>query len=114
MIDKHSAIFVQGSEEWLAQRRKMIGASDAPVIMGVSPWCTPYRLWQEKLEIVKPRKQTKAMAMGIRREDTARSRFTEETGISVKPAVIFHKDIPEMTDSIIVIDFAAPFRQVDC
>ena len=36
-------------EKWLNWRRQGIGASDAPVIMGVSPWKTPYQLWEEKI-----------------------------------------------------------------
>lgn len=34
--------------EWLAFRRKGIGGSDAAAILGVSPWTTPYDLWQDK------------------------------------------------------------------
>ena len=38
----------QKSEEWLDWRKKGIGSSDAPIIMGVSPWKTPFELWEEK------------------------------------------------------------------
>lgn len=31
-----------------ALRRKTIGASDAPIILGVSPWSSPHELWLEK------------------------------------------------------------------
>ena len=41
---------VQQSEEWLEFRRSRIGASDAPIIMGVSPWKTHYKLWVEKIQ----------------------------------------------------------------
>lgn len=34
--------------EWLAARKTGIGGSDAPVVMGVSPWKSPYALWCEK------------------------------------------------------------------
>ncbi len=40
---------IQHSNEWLELRKNKIGASDAPIIMKVSPWKTPYRLWEEKL-----------------------------------------------------------------
>ncbi|MCJ7483244.1 MAG: YqaJ viral recombinase family protein, partial [Thermodesulfovibrionales bacterium] len=30
--------FEQSTEEWLSWRRNGIGASDAPVVMGLSPW----------------------------------------------------------------------------
>lgn len=35
-------------EEWLEWRKGGIGSSDAPVIMGLSPWKTPHQLWLEK------------------------------------------------------------------
>lgn len=31
-----------------ALRRKTVGASDAPIILGVSPWSSPHELWMEK------------------------------------------------------------------
>lgn len=33
---------------WLRARNTGLGGSDAPTIMGHSPWKTPYRLWLEK------------------------------------------------------------------
>ena len=38
----------QGSPEWLAHRAKYRNASETPVVLGVSPWQTPYQLWLEK------------------------------------------------------------------
>lgn len=38
----------QGSEAWLAARRKRIGGSDIAVIMRMSPYKTRYQLWEEK------------------------------------------------------------------
>ena len=35
-------------EAWLAARNKGIGGSDAGIIMGASPWKSPYTLWMEK------------------------------------------------------------------
>ncbi len=41
--------FAQGSQEWLSMRRNCIGASDAPVIMGVSPYRTREQLMNDKV-----------------------------------------------------------------
>lgn len=41
--------FKQGSQEWLDWRRQGIGASDAPIIMGESPYKKPWQLWEEKV-----------------------------------------------------------------
>ena len=38
----------QNTPEWLEFRRKKIGASDAPIILEVSTWKTPYQLWLVK------------------------------------------------------------------
>jgi putative phage-type endonuclease len=82
---------IQQTDAWLEKRRSMIGASDAPIIMGVNPWSTQYKLWQEKLQLVEGRKQTKAMKDGLRKEDEARMAFINETGIIVAPDVLFHQ-----------------------
>lgn len=36
-------------QEWLAWRKKGIGSSDAPVVMGVSPWGTKMDLYEQKI-----------------------------------------------------------------
>ncbi len=41
--------YTQGSPEWLAMRRNCIGASDAPIIMGVSPYRTREQLMHDKV-----------------------------------------------------------------
>lgn len=37
----------QRSEQWYAWRKKVTTASQIPIIMGVSPWSTPNKLWRE-------------------------------------------------------------------
>lgn len=36
-------------EEWLAARRDGIGGSDAPAVLGLSPYATPLRVYHEKI-----------------------------------------------------------------
>lgn len=79
-----------GSPEWLAMRKTKIGASDAPVIMGVDAWTTPYQRWAEKVGLIEPKAQNSAMADGLRIEDDARLTFFNETGYLVTPTVIRH------------------------
>lgn len=38
----------QGTNDWLLWRNKGIGSSDVAIILGISPWKTAFRLWQEK------------------------------------------------------------------
>lgn len=40
----------QGSQAWLEWRKKGVGSSDAPIIMGVSPYKTKHQLWCEKIQ----------------------------------------------------------------
>jgi len=39
----------QDRAEWLAWRTRGIGASDIAGILGISPWQTPYSVWQSKI-----------------------------------------------------------------
>ena len=34
--------------DWLKERQKGIGGSDVAAILGMSPWRTPYQVWEEK------------------------------------------------------------------
>lgn len=79
----------QGSPEWEALRREKIGASDAPVIMGVSPWETPYGLWQQKMG-QKTIKINEAMARGQIEEKRARAWLSGHWDIPVVDRVVQH------------------------
>lgn len=80
---------VQNTPEWLEMRKSKVGASDAPIIMGVSPYKTPYQLWREKLSLDES-KWNGAMQRGHDLEDKARAKFVKMTGINVEPKVLFH------------------------
>lgn len=93
----------QNTPEWLEMRRKMIGASDAPVIMDMSPYNTAYNLWVQKEtgtnQIVNP-----AMRRGTELEDKARMIACLDLGICLEPKVIFHSEIKYMMASLDGID----------
>lgn len=90
----------QRSKEWFEMRRKHIGASDAPIIMRVSPWMTPYELWQEKLGLLEERRQNAAMQKGISLEPEVLARLEQEIGMLLQPKVMFHPTIPYMMASL--------------
>lgn len=77
----------QGSEAWHEMRRNRIGASDASVIMEVSPYKTPYQLFEEKL-FGKHTMRNSAMQRGIDMEPKARQEYEAMTGLFVMPQVI--------------------------
>ncbi len=91
---------VQGSDEWLSMRRTHIGGSDAPIIMGVSPWTTPRQLFERKLCIVPEQQTNAAMLRGQQSEPYNRKAFEELMGIKFHPSVLFDKEYPWMMASM--------------
>lgn len=56
-------------ERWLRSRKKGIGASDAPIVLGLSPWKTALELWAEKRGLLDDVVQeSEAQRMGRRLE----------------------------------------------
>ena len=73
-----------------------IGASDAPIIMGVSPWKTLVQLWEDKLGLGPEQKDNYAMKRGRDLEPIARDAYVIETGHMVEPKMVVHPNIPYM------------------
>ncbi len=94
----------QNTSEWLEMRKNKIGASDAPVIMQVSPWKTPYKLWEEKLDLSSSNPMTPSMRRGHDLEDLARQELENMTGLFFLPEVKFHPTLPWMMASLDAID----------
>lgn len=78
----------QNTAEWEKFRLEKIGSSDAPIIMGVSPWKTPFQLWLEKRgEAPKPAAKPH-MQRGHELEEKARLAFEKATGVVIFPRVV--------------------------
>lgn len=93
----------QGTQEWLEFRKQKIGASDAPVIMGVAPkeWKkTPYKLWQLKLGLIEEPPMNFAMIKGHQAEPRVRQRMELMLSCSLSPAVLSHPKYPWMIASM--------------
>jgi putative phage-type endonuclease len=95
----------QNTQEWLEMRKNHIGASDAPIVMGISPYKTPYRLWQEKLGIIEPEPENVAQAEGKRKEPIARKVLEEELQMPLFPKVLTHRQRSWMMASLDAISF---------
>jgi putative phage-type endonuclease len=78
----------QGTNEWREWRRRGIGCSDAPIIMGESPWKTAGDLLREKRGLQQNAPQNAAMALGVQLEPEARRRYIAKTGKHVTPACL--------------------------
>ena len=64
----------QRSEEWLKWRAMGITATDIPVILGLSPYKTPWQLWAEKIGRINPPDLSgnPNIQRGVKLEDEAR------------------------------------------
>lgn len=71
-------------DEWLQQRRKSIGGSDAAGIIGLSKWSSPYSVWADKTGRLPDKPDSEAMRQGRDLEDYVARRWMEETGKKVR------------------------------
>jgi putative phage-type endonuclease len=95
---KHHS-YGQGTPDWLTWRLGGLGGSDAPSIMGVSPYATRAELLAEK--ITGERRETNfAMRRGNRLEPIARGLYALQRGVPVEPACVSHDEYPWMLSSL--------------
>lgn len=71
-------------DEWLMHRQKSIGGSDAPSLIELNPWSSPYTVWADKLGKIPPREDHEAMRQGRDLEAYVAERFCEATGKKVR------------------------------
>ena len=83
----------QNSPAWLEWRRKKLGASDGPIIMGKSPWKTPHALWLEKTGQLIPEPAGFPAERGHMLEPYARDKYNSLYKAQMKPKTFIH---PEM------------------
>jgi len=82
----------QGSPEWHEFRKTHIGSSDAPIIMGVSPYRTIEQLLQEKLTGVNTQVEHAGMRRGKELEPLVLELVNLKYSCNMQPAVIEHKE----------------------
>jgi putative phage-type endonuclease len=87
-----------------AERRAGIGGSDAPAIVGVSPWKGPLEVYAEKTGQVEPdEREEEFLELGLVLEPYVASRYQRETGRPVRlgrdvapRGFVTHRDRPWM------------------
>lgn len=67
-------------DEWLEERRKAIGGSDAAAVVGLNEYSTPYTVWADKTGRLPAKESSEAMRQGTDLEQYVVDRFTELTG----------------------------------
>lgn len=95
---------IQGSQEWLEFRRLRVCASDIPIIIGKSKWCTKYLLWQRKLGFVPEQKQNFAMTRGNQLESIVRDLVNLDLDSHFRPEVVVHEELEWAAASLDGID----------
>ncbi len=71
--------FKQRSQQWMKWRTQGVTSSDAAIVIGESPFKTKWRLWAEKLGVVREKNLdgNPHVQQGIAFEDAARRQFEE-------------------------------------
>lgn len=80
--------FEQGSKQWLDWRKGLLTATDAPMLMGASPYATPYKGWQRKTGQAPEQTVNPAMLRGHIDEPIARDWFNKEYGLEMEPCCV--------------------------
>lgn len=80
------------------ERRTGIGGSDAAAAIGLSPWMSPFDLWEVKTGLQPGPEQNEPMLWGKLLEDIIRREYARRTGMEVEyiPDLIRHPDHPFM------------------
>jgi putative phage-type endonuclease len=88
--------------EWLEWRRRGIGGSDAPAIVGVSRFKTRMGVWLEKTGQVEPEEPGEAAYWGQVLEEVVAREFCLRAGKKVqrRQAILVHPDYPFMITNL--------------
>ena len=113
-------------DEWLKQRSKGLGGSDAGAVVGLNPYKSAYTLWAEKTgQISNVVEENEAIRLGNDLEDYVAKRFAEQENKKIKRSSYCYqsKEFPFMranVDRLIVGENAAlecktanPFKDGD-
>jgi putative phage-type endonuclease len=89
---------VQTREEWLAERRKGLGGSDAAAVVGLSPYRTPLQVYLDKIGELVEEVSSPAIHWGNVLEPILRQEYSNQTGrvVYLPQGVLKHEKHPFM------------------
>lgn len=87
-------------KDWLFWRKEGVGSSDAPAIMGVSPWKSPLMVYCEKISKEIDETTNFAQDKGNEMEPKIRSLFMAHMGESFFPSLVMMEKYPFMRASL--------------
>lgn len=79
-------------EDWLQERRKSIGGSDASAVIGLNKYKSPYALWADKTGRLPDQEDNEAMRLGRDLEDYVAHRWMEETGLRCRKSAWMYRN----------------------
>jgi putative phage-type endonuclease len=100
-------------EQWIEERRKAVGGSDAAAVCGMSRWRSPLDIYLDKIGESPEQEETPDMRRGTLLEPVVRQMYCDETGNSVfTPSGIVHStrypwaiaNIDAVTDDNVVVE----------
>ena len=81
---KFTSTVGMGREQWLEERRKSIGGSDAAAIVGLSKWASPLSVYMDKKGMTPDKEDNIAMELGRELEEFVAKKFEQATGKKVR------------------------------
>lgn len=87
---------------WHEARRTFIGASDAPAVLGISPWATPLDVWADKLNLGQRFEGNLSTDMGHALEELIAQTWCKGSGktLIAPKATVRHYDHPHIAASV--------------
>ena len=111
----------QRTDAWFEWRKNGITASESPVIVGLSPYQTPWRLWAEKTGFMERPDLSKNpnVQRGVFLEDAVRERIAQDMCDIIEPACaewdtdpIFRASFDGLTSSNLPVEIKCPSERV--
>lgn len=91
-------------DAWERARMRGIGASETPIILGLTSWGSPLEIWERKVGEADEFEVTERMQWGIRMEPVIAAEYKERTGRKVwnagSYAIHWHPAIPYLFASL--------------
>lgn len=86
----------QGEAAFREARKKLIGASDGPAILGLNPWSSALKVWLDKTGRTPDFEGNEATHFGNLLEDTVAREFSRRNGVKVSKwnQILAHPDYP--------------------
>jgi putative phage-type endonuclease len=87
-LEQNTTTPEQDRDQWLAERRKRIGASDVSAILGLNPYRTAHEVWLDKTNRIEPFAGNAATREGVRFEPLILDAAERELGTLERNVVV--------------------------